>query len=145
MASSKKTTRPYEVLDHTADLRIRVRASDLPSLFENAGHALFDIIADVNTVQPARRRRLSIQGADLEELMVNWLSELHYHFEVHGLLLRRFSVLSLDDRSLRAQVQGEAYDPDRHRLKTDIKAVTYHQLEIAQVGGEWQAAIVFDI
>jgi len=145
MASSKKTTPPYEVLDHTADLRIRVRASDLPSLFENAGHALFDIIADINTVQPARRRRLSIQGADLEELMVNWLSELHYQFEVHGLLLRRFSVLSLDDRSLRAQVQGEAYDPDRHRLKTDIKAVTYHQLEIAQVGGEWQAAIIFDI
>jgi len=145
MASSKKTTPPYEVLDHTADLRIRVRASDLPSLFENAGHALFDIIADINTVQPARRRRLSIQGADLEELMVNWLSELHYHFEVHGLLLRRFTVLSLDDRSLSAEVQGEAYDPDRHPLKTDIKAVTYHQLEIAQVGGEWQAVIIFDI
>lgn len=145
MASSKKPTHPYEMLDHTADIRIRVRANDLPALFENAGYALFDLITDINSVQPATRHRLSIRGSDLEELMVSWLGELLYRFEVHGVLLRTFSVHSLNDQALTAEAHGEAYDPRRHKLKTDIKAVTYHQLEITRAGDEWQAAIVFDI
>ena len=145
MTSTNEQKGCYELLDHTADLKIRVRAKALPTLFENAGYALFDLICNISAVQPTGRHQVKVEGADLEELLVSWLGELLYLFEVHGLLLRSFSVKSLDGRSLAAEVAGEPYDPNRHQLKVDIKAVTYHQLEIARVGGEWQTAIVFDI
>jgi len=145
MAKPENSTQPYELLEHTADIRIRVRARDLPSLFERAGYALFDLVSDVSSIRGTEKRSISVRASDLEELLVSWLGELLYQFEVNGLLFSTFSVLSLDDQSLSAEVQGEAYDSARHLLKADIKAVTYHQLEIVQAGGEWQAAIVFDI
>jgi len=78
-------------------------------------------------------------------LMVAWLSELLYLHEVEGLLLCDFALAEIDESRVTGVVGGEVFDEGRHSIKTEVKAVTYHQLEIREQAGRWQARIIFDI
>ena len=139
--------RGYEFFEHTADVGAVVRGATLARLFENAARALFDLIGDRRTVRPRRRVRLAVEGAGLEDLLVRWLSELLYRHEVEGLIFSAFEVERVDRARLRARgaAWGEPIDRRRHRLRREVKAVTYHQLKIVRGRSAWRARIVFDI
>ena len=137
--------KPYEPFDHTADVGLRVRGDSLPQLFENAALGLFDTIVGLDHIAPRDERAIEIDACDLEELMVNWLSELLYRFEVDGQVFAEFSVQALSPERLEATVRGEPFDLDRYPVAADIKAVTYHQLKVEQRDGQWQVSIVFDV
>jgi SHS2 domain-containing protein len=81
----------------------------------------------------------------MDELLVAWLSELLYLYEVEGLLFCDFALTEIDERSVRGMAMGEEFHEGRHAIKTSIKAVTYHQLEIKEKDGRWQARVIFDI
>jgi SHS2 domain-containing protein len=135
----------YEFLDHTGDIGIRVWANGVQKLFQEAALALFDIITDLDRVEAHLKREISVQGAGQEELMVAWLSELLYLHEVEELLFCDFVITELDERKVKAWAKGERFHAGRHLIKTAIKAVTYHQLEIKEHDGRWHAQIIFDI
>jgi SHS2 domain-containing protein len=86
-----------------------------------------------------------VEGADREDLLIRWLGELLFLCQGRGYLFKEFSILHLDSKSLRAIVRGEIFDPSRHRFKTEIKAVTYHQVEVQQKDDGWEGKVVFDV
>jgi len=135
----------YDFLDHTGDVGIRVRADDLKGLFCEAAKALFDIITDLEQVRVNLERTVAVEGTGREELLVAWLNELLYLHDVEGLLFRDFSISSIEPRSLKGVARGEKFHERRHIIKTGIKAVTYHQLEIKEVDGCWQTQMIFDV
>jgi len=135
----------YELVDHTADLGIRVWADDVKGLFKEAALALFDIITDLTKVEAHLKREIAVQGSGLEELLVAWLNELLYLHEVERLLLCDFSIAEINAGTVTGLAKGEVFDKGRHALKTEIKAVTYHQLEVCEQEGRWQAQIILDI
>lgn len=135
----------YELLDHTADLGIRVWAADVKGLFQEAARALFAIITDLEKVTVHLSREVVVQGSGQEELLVAWLSELLYLYEVKGLLFCDFALVEIDEVRVKGVARGEEFDEGRHPIKTEIKAVTYHQLEIKEEEGRWQAQMIFDI
>jgi SHS2 domain-containing protein len=135
----------YELLDHTGDLGMRVWAANIKEIFQEAARALFDIITDLDKVEVRITREVTVQGPGREELLVAWLNELLYLYEVEGLLLCDFTLIEINERSLKAVAMGEKYHEGRHAIKTSIKAVTYHQLEIREKDGRWQAQVIFDI
>jgi len=135
----------YELVDHTADLGIRVWADDIKGLFEEAARAFFDIITDLSKVEAHLQREVVVQGSSREVLMVAWLNELLYLHEVEGLLFCDFSVAEIDEGAVTGVAGGEVFDEGRHSIKTGVKAVTYHQLEIKEQEGRWQAQVIFDI
>ena len=135
----------YTTFDHTADLGIEVYGNDQRELFINAGRALFDLITDLDTVEVKTSLSFTIEAVDREDLMVSWLGELLYFHQSDGYLLSDFVLNDLGEQSLSATVQGETYDPHRHQLTREIKAVTYHQLTVTQEKGRWLARIVFDL
>ena len=137
--------RRYIQLPHTADIWIRVRGRDLPQLFANAGFAFFDQVAELAAVQEKETQTIRAQAADRELLLVAWLGELLYHFDALHFLFKRFDIIELDDTHIVAKAHGEKYDPRRHRLRCEIKAITYHQLAVEQVGDHWEASVIFDI
>ncbi|RLB06731.1 MAG: hypothetical protein DRG50_04810 [Deltaproteobacteria bacterium] len=137
--------RGYEFLEHTGDLGIRVWADRLEGLFCEAAWALFDIITDLEKVEVHLEWEADVEGSGREELMVAWLNELLYLHEVEGLLFRDFAVTEIDEERLRGVAKGEKYQEGRHIIKTCIKAVTYHQLEIKEEDGLWQAQMIFDV
>lgn len=139
----------FEHLDHTGDLGVALAAATLEGLFAEAAVALCDCITDSQSVVPRDSRSVRAAASNHEELLVEWLQELLYVFETEGLLFSRASV-ELDESpggsvSLRGRLSGERFDPERHPLRTAIKAVTYHGLEIRQEGTEWRGRVIFDI
>ncbi len=135
----------FRLLDHTADLGILVYGRDLEELFSNAGEAFFDIITDLKRVRESTESIIRVEGPNLEDLMVRWLGELLYLHDVDGLLFRSFSIDEFRDGMLKARAKGETFDEKRHVIKTGIKAVTYHQIQVKKERGRWMARIIFDL
>ncbi|MDQ1331467.1 MAG: protein archease, partial [Thermodesulfobacteriota bacterium] len=88
---------------------------------------------------------LNITGEDRPDLMVNWLRELLYLWTGKGLLVKIINILSFSDYALTANVKYEHYAPERHLIKSELKAVTYHQIRVEQKGAKWEAGIIFDV
>ncbi|MBN1503638.1 MAG: archease [Candidatus Eisenbacteria bacterium] len=135
----------YELLDHTADLGMRVEASTLEGLFEEAGLALFDLVTDLSRVRPTGRFEFSLRAENLEGLFVQWLRELVYRFFGEKTAFCRLEVSGLTEESLTAACWGERVDPARHAFRMEIKAVTYHDLRVARSADGWTAEVIFDI
>ena len=135
----------FEVLDHTADIGLVIYGEDLRELFDNAGEAFFHLITDLRKVKRRVERRIDIGGESLDRLMVDWLSELLYLHDVENLLFRGFKVESVGEGGLKAIVEGEPFQEGVHVIKTEVKAVTYHQIEVRQEEGRWRARVILDL
>jgi SHS2 domain-containing protein len=135
----------YRQLSHTADLGWRLTGASLGELFENAAAALVATMVDRRTIRRREARQVSLESADRESLLVDWLNHLLYLFDVDGFLGRDFQVEFPSPRRLRAQVRGERFDPERHPEKAAVKAATYHHLEIIREDGGWRATVILDL
>jgi len=133
----------FEFIDHTADIGIRVQAPALEDLFETAGLAFTELVTSADSLCRVERR-FKLEEDDIETLLVSWLQELIYLLDTEDLVFGRFQV-KLQDFSLEASAWGDVFDPDIHTMKTEIKAVTYHQLEVTKSDLGWQAQVIFDI
>ena len=136
---------PFETIDHTADFGIRVTAPDLPGLFKEAGIAMMASMVDLQRIDADQRQTVDVTGADWPDLMVNWLRELLYLVNGDEFLFREIEIQAITEFSLTAEVTGTAFDPGRHRIETEIKAVTYHDIEVTQIADGWSAQVIFDI
>jgi SHS2 domain-containing protein len=135
----------YEIFEHTADLGLRVRAASLDELFADAGRALFSVIvANFDAVEPVQELPLEIEGSRLDDLLHDWLAELLYTFDTRRVLLSDFRVRVRDER-LEATASGEPFDPERHELDMEVKAITYHGLKVEQDGDGWLAEVIVDL
>jgi len=135
----------FNTIEHTADIGIEVEASSLEELFAGAGQAMFSIMVEEGTVEPALRREVSLDATDLPELMFKWLNELIFLVSAQRLLLCEFEVKIAGEQRLEAVVKGEEIDPARHGLELEIKAATYHDMEVLRRGEEWYARVIFDV
>ena len=136
---------PFRLIDHTGDIGFVVDGRTIEELFERSARALFSIIADVSNVEERLHREVEVEGLDLEETLVAFLGELLYIHEVEDLVFRRVEVRSGPTPSLRAAAFGEKFDPERHRILRQIKAVTYHALRVEHTGESWQGQVILDI
>jgi len=135
----------YEVIDHTADVGLRAYGKDLETLFTNAASGMFSILADLKNVRPKTSLRIKLEAPNIEELFLSWLSELLYQCESRKIIFKEFLIDKLSQNSISATAQGEKLNSHRHRLKTEIKAVTYHQLKVRKIKDYWQGEVIFDI
>lgn len=139
------TSKGYRLIDHTADLGIEVEGPDMAALFEQAAWALFDVLVQYKPGAAASVRVLQIEGQDRTDLMINWLRELLYLFSGEELVLSAVEIESISDTSLRARMCVEPFSAGRHRVRHEIKAVTYHQAAVDPANDAWRARVIFDI
>ncbi len=132
-----------EMIDHTADVALRIHAPSLEALFQRAAAGMMAIVEDEETPRsgPSSTRDLVLASADVTTLLVAWLRELLYLFQSQGLAYDDARFTELGPTRLVAQV---LLRPAPHAA-TEIKGVTYHQLEVTEVDGEWRALVVFDV
>ncbi len=136
-----------ELIDHTADVGLRLRADDLDDLFVTAAEALFDyIVTNRDDVRPVISDSIALQADSTGDLLVSWLNELIFLCETRHRLYTRFDVHLLDDGTrLEATIWGEPMDPDRHILDHEVKAVTRHEFDLHRQDGRWTATLILDI
>jgi protein archease len=137
----------FEFIEHTADLAVRVRGEDVGELFEAAAAALTDAITDRSAVRATESFAVTLAAPDLDVLLVDWLEELLYRFEVDAVLVRDsdVAIVSGDGVTLNAHAAGERRDGTRHPIKVLVKAITFHGLHVTETSEGYEATIVFDI
>ena len=134
----------FEILDHTADVGISATGRDMGEAFAQAALGMFSVITDLERIQERQGRPLTVTAPDREALLVNWLNDLLYLFETEGLLFVRFAIHSISETRLEAECFGERVDPQRHPMKTGVKAATYHLVQVA-LNHECRVRIYLDI
>lgn len=131
--------------DHTADIGLEVSAQSLEGLFSTAALALFDLLieTDARREEPAlNQRAIALQAANPPELLVRWLSELLYLHESENLVFRRLQATHLSDGRLIGVVIWEPFDRAHHRVRREVKGITYHQVCVEQEPAGWLLAIM---
>lgn len=139
---------PRTFFDHTGDIGVSLEASDLPGLFREAALAFTDTVTDLTGVAAEPLGPLELAAPSLDDLMVDWLGEILYRFEVRNLLVSDTDVEVLETAAgwtLAGALRGEAFDPSRHAIRVLVKGITYHRLDVARVSEGWHTDVVFDI
>jgi SHS2 domain-containing protein len=131
---------PWELIEHTGDIGVSARAPSLEALFAECARAMFSILAENGSPAPSGSDAFPVAGSDPAEELRDFLSELLYRFSAERRLYGSFV-------PGRGTVQGtwEPYDPARHPLRTELKAVTWHQLEAVRGEDGWRAQVIFDL
>ena len=138
--------KPYEYLEHTADMGLVVRGKNLPELLMHAAQGLFETIAVVETVDETVSVEIHLTADSVEELFVGWLDELIFRHETEEVFFKRAEIQQCSETEMSAIVYGEPVNFDKHAVYTEIKSVTYHQLQVVQKGdGSWFAQVIFDL
>jgi SHS2 domain-containing protein len=145
VSSVSQRRRAYWPFSHTADVGLHIWGASLTELFANAARALTAIMVDRRRLRRGLSREISVEAPDLEALLVAWLNQLLYLYDVEGFLGRDFTIIRLTPETLKAQAVGEIYDPARHVGKTAVKAATYHRLEISRTEDGWRATVILDL
>jgi len=134
--------------DHTADIGLEVSAPSIETLFSTAAIALFDLLLEARATLSESRfsnRHISIDADNPPELLVRWLAELLYLHETEHLIFRKLQVTTLSRARLAGMVSFEPFNPAHHRVKREIKGITYHQLTLEKQPAGWRTRLVLDV
>ena len=134
----------FEVFDHTADVGLRAWGPDLATPFGQAARGLANLLVPLDAVRQTLRRELTVAAGDPEALLVAWLDELLFVFEIERLVFARFEVALPTVGTLLATAYGEAFDPERHRGGVVVKAATFHQIAV-QPGSPARLQVILDV
>ena len=134
----------FEIIDHTADVGVIAYGADINQAFANAARALFSLITELDSVGEVVYRDIELTASDEESLLVEWLNELIYLFDTENIIFKRFDIIKLGNTRLKARSYGEKVDSSKHKLKTGVKAATYHMLKVDKSDG-CQVQVLFDI
>lgn len=138
----------FEIIDHTADIGIVAYGKTKKEVFINAAKGMFEIIAGENRdLKENFYAKIKLEAKSLEDLLIAWLNELLYLSEVKLVILNKFIIKELSDGQIKAEVGGTKINHLSIRVKREVKAVTYHRLEIKkdEESGLWSAQVIFDI
>jgi SHS2 domain-containing protein len=138
--------KPYLRIDTTADVGLSACGSSITELFANMAKGLFSLITPLPRIRKKVCHRVEAQASTHEDLLVVWLNELIFVRETEDILFRYFNITSLEKNRLESVCLGELIDPNRHVLKMEIKAATYHRTSIWQDSrGLWHARVILDV
>ncbi|MFH1841989.1 MAG: archease [bacterium] len=139
-----------EQIDHTGDGGLRVTAASLPRLLTVCAEQMVRFCCPDGEIRSTVTRAVTIEGHDLVELLVGWLAEINTLMSLRYELYGRFHISELKTEGepplrLAGEVSGEPLTPQRHRIETEIKAVTYHEAYVRETASGWQCQVIFDL
>ncbi len=136
----------FEFLDiTTADACFRAYGKNLNELFANSALAMFEIMINTKQIGLVVEKSVEAKAKDLQGLLFEWLNELLVFYGAENLAFSKFEV-KIDEKNLelKAKVWGEKINPEKHETKAEVKAATYHRMEIKK-NKEWKAQVIIDI
>ena len=138
--------KPYEIIEHTADIGVRGFGRTREELFAHLAQGMFSLIVPPEEVRATETTTVVIHSHGWDNLLISWLKDLLYLFDTRRFLGREFSLTTLEPNRLEAVVSGERLDDRRHHVDKEVKAVTYCDFDFRQdASGRWTAQVIFDI
>ena len=130
-------------IDHSGDVGIEARGADADALFANATRGLF-ALRHRGRVRAAMERKIRVEAGTVEDLLVDWLNEVIAVGSANGEFYADV-VVHVGDGWAEGVLRGEAIDPARHEPRFDVKAATYHELDVASSAEGLRARVIFDL
>ena len=139
MEDNKKNSKDlkFEFFDVTADAGYRAYGKSLENAFENAAIAMFELVTDTSVVRPIVEKQIKLEAEDKYAILYDWLSELLFLHDSEYMVFSKFEVKisckiceSQEKYYLEAKAYGEEFDPSKHERRSEVKAVTYHMMDI---------------
>jgi len=136
----KKIIRPnFEFFDVTADVGFRAYGQNLEEAFQNAARAMFEVMTDTSQIKHLTKREIQLESEDEKALLYDWLSELLFLQDYEGLVFSHF-IVHITKKSplifaLHAEIWGEEFNQATHEVRDEVKAVTFHLMEIEKENG----------
>lgn len=137
----------FEYFDVTADIGFTAYGNTLNEAFENAGLAIFNIISDTSRIDSKIAKSFEITSEDEVSLLYDYLEELLFYHEIDFMLFSDFRVnISKSDEgyNLKATIKGEAIDWDKHERKSEIKAITFHMMDVKKTE-HYELRVIVDL
>jgi len=128
----------YKFLQHTTDAYVEACGKTMEEAFGYAALSLFDTMCDVHSISKLDTEEIEVTAGNELRLLYDWLEALLLKFELEGKVYSSFDVTKISKEgaslNLHATVSGEAYDRNRHGAKVEVKAVTFHRMEVLTNG-----------
>ena len=137
--------RGYRLLEHTADMGIEARAANCPEVLVAMAEGLTTMIFGDSPASASQTFHLLVDDEDPVELLVAWLNEILYWCEHNDLVPASFRIDALEKGDLRATLSGEPFNPQRHHVERQVKAITYHQACLKETQAGWYARVYVDL
>ena len=128
------SNRGFRYHEHTADITIECWAPSLKEAFSEAAIATFEVVLDTSTVEPILPIEVTVEGSDLKELLVEWIGHLISLIDINYQFYSRFDVITIDKANdvytLQGKIWGADIDHEIHDTRTEVKAMTYADMQI---------------
>jgi SHS2 domain-containing protein len=137
----------YEYLDVEGDIGFVARGKSLEDLFRAASLAMYNAMVDVSRVGKSIYKEIEVSANELDILLHHWLEELLFITDTEGLVFSSFDVEICKNGEFKAKgrAYGEKLNQDLHEIRTAVKAVTYHNLELKPEDDGWKAVVILDV
>jgi len=139
----------YEFLEDiaTADAAFKAEGDSLAELFEACALATFDVMIDLDKVEPKEKKHIELEHEKIDQLLFEFLEEIIFLKDADAMVFSKFDIKIGKNElyKLTANIFGEEIDLEKHVSKSDVKAVTYHMFEVKEENEKWTAMVILDI
>ncbi len=139
-----KTDAHYELFPHPSEQGIRGIGPTKEKAFEQAAKALQSVMVNIEKIEPKKTQHVKLEEEDHEQMLLDWLTEILYLFDVEDMVFNEFKV-KIEGKNLEATLKGEKLNPEKHEVRTAIKATTYDELKLEKTKKGWIAQCIVDI
>lgn len=134
----------YRILPHTTDIRLKIYGQNLKELFLNSTLGLVELLGIGLNQTAGRKRIVRLKARDAESLLVDWLNEILYIIQTKHFRPASIVITHCNGKKLEAALTGK-YSKGEIPLLREIKAATYHNLEIRKKGKLFETEVLFDL
>ena len=142
----------YKFLEDVAlaDIAYESYGKNLNELFENSALAIFELSAEVKTIEPKKKLTIKLENKKLDNLLYDFLSEILFLKDSKYMVFRNVKVKINENKknkkyNLISAIEGDKINSKKQKLENDIKAITMHMFELKKTKNGYQARIVVDI
>jgi len=130
-----------------ADAAFEAFGDTLEELFGSCALATFEVMVDTRNIKSEQKQEIKIKDLNLEDLLFDFISELVYLKDTHKMFFSRFDlhIHKNEEYELDGTAWGEKIDYKKQEIRRDVKAITYHMLEVKKMDSEWRAQVILDI
>jgi SHS2 domain-containing protein len=136
--------KPFEEIDHSGDVGIEARGATFPEMLTNATLGLL-ALACRNEPGSGIDRAIRVESSSAEDLLVDWLAEVLSLMGAHGEVYAGVEITNHGEWFAAGILRGEKTDPQKHDLRFDVKAATYHGLRVEHTGDGFVGRVIFDL
>lgn len=138
----------FKYLEHITDAYIEAWGDSLEEAFSYAATATINVMFEIKNVRGTSKIYFQVEGEDYLELLFNWLEKVLLLISIDNQVISSFEIkISKLDTKYRLTAQGmaEAIDISKHNYRTEIKGITYHEMEVLQEDGQYIVRFILDL